>query len=84
MVGTELGFKLLLAIKYLSISMFVWFIKPILGLITLQIDTVGLLSPNIKAYMGDIQIILSVLVPFLLAVKYIYDIRKAKNNLEKK
>ena len=84
MTGTGLEIKLLLGIKYLAIALFVWYIEPIIGYVLIQIDTVGLLSPYIKACMEDVKVILGVLISFLLVIKYIYDISKGKGNSEKK
>lgn len=78
MTGTGLEFKILLAVKYIAIWLFVWFIEPIIGLVVLQVDSVAFLSPYQKSFLNDIKIILGVVVAFLLAVKYIYDILKAK------
>lgn len=84
MTGTGIEFKILLAIKYIAIWLFVWFIEPIVGFMILQVDTVGFLSPYMKSFLGDIKIILGVLVALLLAIKYFYDILKPKNNSDKK
>lgn len=78
MTGTGIEFKILLAVKYIAIWLFVWFIEPIIGLFVLQADTMGFLNPNMRSNLDDIKIILGVVVAFLLAVKYFYDILKAK------
>lgn len=78
MTGTGIEFKILLAVKYIAIWLFVWFIEPIIGLVVLQVDSVAFLSQYQKSFLNDIKIILGVVVAFLLAVKYIYDILKSK------
>lgn len=78
MTGTGIEFKILSAVKYIAIWLFVWFIEPIIGLVVLQADTMGFLNPHMRSFLDDIKIILGVLVALLLAVKYFYDILKPK------
>ena len=71
-------------VKYIGICLFVWFIQPILNFFVLQVDTVAILSPYAKAVLVDLTTILAVLVPFLLAIKYVYEIWKIKQGKDKK
>lgn len=84
MTGTGIEFKLLfIGIKYIAICMFVWFIEPIFGFVITQVDNVALLTPFVKSFLEDVKIIFSVLIPILLAVKYMYEILKIKENKQK-
>lgn len=70
-------------IKYAGICLFVWFIQPILNFFVLQVDTVAILSPYMKAVLGDLTTILAFLVPLILGAKYIYEIVKIKQGKKK-
>lgn len=84
MTGTGMELELLFkGVKYLGICFFVWFIEPILGFFVIQVDAVGILNEHQRALLDDYKIILAVLVPSLLAIKYIIDIYKARNNKKK-
>lgn len=84
MTGTIEAAILVKGVKYVGICLFVWFIEPILGFFVLQVDTVAILSPYAKAVLADITTILAVLVPFLLGIKYVYEIWKIKQGKDKK
>jgi len=84
MTGTGIELAIVIkGIKYLGISLFVVFIEPILGFFVIQVDTVGILSSYHRALLDDCKIILAVLVPSLLAIKYIIDIYKARKSNKK-
>lgn len=82
-IGIELAL-LLKGVKYLGISLFCIYIKPILGFFVIQVDATGILSPEQRIMLDDYKIILAVLVPSLLAVKYVIDIYKARKSNKKK
>ena len=85
MTGIAMELELLFkGVKYLGICFFVWFIEPILGFFVMQVDTIGILSPYQRIILDDYKIILAVLVPSLLAVKYMIDIYKARKSNKKK
>lgn len=87
-IGIELAL-LLKGVKYLGICLFVWFIEPILGFFAtlgffvMQINT-GVLTPEQRIILDDYKIILAVLVPTALLVKYIIDIYKSRKSDKKK
>lgn len=84
MTGTIEAAILVKGIKYIGICLFVWFIQPILNFFVLQVDTVAILSPYMKAVMADLTTILAVVVPLILGIKYVYEIWKIKQGKNKK
>lgn len=85
MTGNEMEIKFVfMGIKFVSVCIFVWFIQPIIGLIAMPIDTIGMLTPHMRANLDDAKLILAVVVPSLLGIKYLIDIYKSRKGITKK